>query len=111
MENTETSLGTIVGLVLSCLACPNWHKSGQIRVFKTTISSQFSKQLFNRKSSHRCILLRIDLNLSGPPKMGSLLIIVVKLYSYKDSDVENIQKINLFSVILDLRVMREIQYN
>ena len=40
--------------------------------------------------------------------MGSFLIIVVKLYSYKDSDLGNIQKINIFAIISDLRVWREI---
>ena len=35
----------------------------------------------------------LALLLSGPPKMGTFLIIVVKLYSYKYSDVTNIQKI------------------
>ena len=32
----------------------------------------------------------------GPPNMGSLLIIVVKLYSYKDSNVGNLRKIKYF---------------
>ena len=43
--------------------------------------------------------------------MGSFLIIVVKLYSYKDSDVGNIEKSNIFVIILDLGVRREIRFN
>ena len=45
---------------------------------------------------HRCSLLIIPLNLSGFSEMGSFLIIVVKLYSYKDSDVGNLQKFEYF---------------
>ena len=39
-------------------------------------------------------ILRV--RVSGPPKMQSFLTIVVKLYSYKDSDIKNIQKIKTF---------------
>ena len=83
-------------LVLSSPAWPNWHKSGQNRVFNTTILSRFLKRLSYQQSYHWCSLLIIDINLSVPPTMGSLVIIVVKLYSYKDSDVGNIQKIKYF---------------
>ena len=43
--------------------------------------------------------------------MGSLLLIVVNLYSYKDSDVRNLHKFEFFTIILDIRVTREIQFN
>ena len=62
----------------------------QIAVFKTTVSSRSTKLMFCGQSSHQCSLLRIALNLSDPPNMGSFLIIVVNLYSYKNSDVGNI---------------------
>ena len=63
------------------------------------------------QSSHRCSLLRIALNLSEPTNMGSFMNVVVKLYRYKDSDVGNIQKSNIFAIILNLFVRREIQFN
>ena len=41
--------------------------------------------------------------------MGSFIIIVVNLYSYKDSDVGNPRKFEYFTSILDINVTREIQ--
>ena len=40
--------------------------------------------------------------------MGSLIIIVVKLFSYKDSDVKNLQNFEYLYNYLDIHVMREI---
>ena len=40
--------------------------------------------------------------------MRSFLIIVLKLYSNKDSDVVNIKKSNIFAIILDPRIRDEI---
>ena len=48
----------------------------------------------------------ITLNLLGLPDMGSFRIIVVKLYSYIDSDVRKIKKTNIFTIILDTGVRR-----
>ena len=53
----------------------------------------------------------IPLNLLGLSTMGSLLIIFVKLCSYKDSDVGNLGKFEYFSSTLHIRVTREIQFN
>ena len=39
--------------------------------------------------------------------MGSFLIIVLNLYSYKDGDVGNLCKFDFFTVILDIRVTPE----
>ena len=64
--------------------------------FKTTISSWFAKRLSHGKRYHQCSLLIIALNLSDPQNVGSLLIIAVKLYSYKDINVWNIRAINYF---------------
>ena len=83
-------------LMLSGPAWPYWRKSGVNRVFKTTISGRFAKRLSYVQSSHRCSHLGIALNLSGLSKMGSFLIIVVKLYSYKESDVRNLRTIKYF---------------
>ena len=83
-------------LVLSGPAGPNWHKSGLNRVLYPTVSGRFSKRPSYVRSSHQCSHLGIALNLSGISEMGSLLIIVVKLYSYKDSDVGNIRTIKFF---------------
>ena len=63
------------------------------------------------QSSHRCSLLRIALDLSEPKNMGSFMNVVVKLYRYKDSDVGNIQKSNIFTIILDTSARREIRFN
>ena len=52
------------------------------------------------------VFFKFFLNLSGPPKIGSFLIIILKLYSYKDSDARNIRKI-----ILDLCIRHEILFN
>ena len=86
----------LISLVLSSPACLNRHKSGQNRVFYTTISSRFAKQLSYGQSSYQCSLLRIALDLSGLMNMGSFPNIVVKLYSYKEIDVGNIRKIKHF---------------
>ena len=43
--------------------------------------------------------------------MESLLIIVVKVYSYIDIDAGHLQKSNIFTVILDTRVRCEIRFN
>ena len=51
------------------------------------------------------------LNLLEILEMGSFLIIVVKLYSYVDSDVGNLQKSNIFTIILDTHVRCEIRFN
>ena len=40
--------------------------------------------------------------------MESFLIIVVKLYSYKDNDVGNLREYEFFTMILDLPVRRKI---
>ena len=66
--------------------------------------------MFYGKNSHQCIILRIALNLLGSSNMGSFLTIVVKLYSYIDSDVGNLQKIKYFTIILDTRIRREIKF-
>ena len=66
-------------LVLSSPAGPNQHKIGVDHYFYITISSRFLIQMSYVKSSHQCSNLGFALNLSGPSKMGSLLIIVVKL--------------------------------
>ena len=42
--------------------------------------------------------------------MGSLLIIVVNLYIYIDSDVGNLRKSNIFTIILDTCVWHEIRF-
>ena len=91
---------------------PKSTQSGQNCVFKATISSRFAKRLSYGTISHWCSLLKIDLNLSEPPKMGSYLIIVIKLYRYKDSDVGNIRKIKYFHDynILDPHIRREIRF-
>ena len=43
--------------------------------------------------------------------MGSFLILVVKLQSYKDIYVEIYVNSNMFTSILDIRVMHEIRSN
>ena len=43
--------------------------------------------------------------------MVSFLSIVVKLRSYKDSDVGNLHKIEYLTSILDIRITREIRFN
>ena len=83
-------------LVLLGPAGPYWRKSGVNRVFKPTISGRFAKRLSYVQSSHRCSHLGIDLNLLGISEMGSFLIIVLNLYSYKDIDVGNLRTIKYF---------------
>ena len=39
--------------------------------------------------------------------MKLFLIVFVKLYIYKDSDVGNLRKVEFFTTILDIRVTRE----
>ena len=89
-------------LVLSSPAGPNRHKSGVNRLFKTAISSRFSKRLSYVQSFHWCSHIGIALKILVSPKMRSFLTTVVKLYSYIDSDVGNLRKSNIFAVILDL---------
>ena len=43
--------------------------------------------------------------------MGSLIILVINLSRYKDDDVVHLQKTNINSIILELRVREEIQFN
>ena len=83
-------------LMLSGPAGPYCHESGINRVLYPTVSGRFTKQPFYVKSSHRCSHLGIALNLLGILEMRSLLIIVVKLYSYKESDVGNLRIIKYF---------------
>ena len=97
-------------LVLSSPTGPNRHKSGVNRLFKTTISSRFSKRLCYVQSSHRCSHLGIALNLLGLLNMYSFLIIVLKLYIYIDSDVGNVRKPKISAIILDPFVRREIRF-
>ena len=87
---------TTDNLVLSSPARPQRHKTGLNRCFQTTISSRFKKRLSCGKMPHQCIFLRIPLNLSGLPNMGSFLIIVIKLYSYIDNEVGNLRKFEYF---------------
>ena len=82
--------------VLSGPAGPYWHKSGLNCVLYPTVSGRFSKRPSYVQSSHRCSHLSIALKLSGLSEMGSFLIIVVNLYSYKDSDVGNLRTIKYF---------------
>ena len=82
--------------MLSIPAGPNRHKSGQNRVFKTIISGQCLKRLSYLKSSHWCNHLEFAQNLLGPQNMGSFILIVLKSYSYRDSDIGNLRKIKYF---------------
>ena len=91
-ELTNTSLL----LVMSGPAWPYWRKSGVNRVFNTTISGWFVKRLSYVQGSHQCSHLYIDLNLLGLSEIGSCLIIVLKLYIYKYSDVRNLRTIKYF---------------
>ena len=52
------------------------------------MSSLFVRRPLYGKDLQRCSLLIIPLDLSVISKMGPFLIIVVNLYSYKDSDVD-----------------------
>ena len=89
MVNNDNEYIYFSALLLSSPACPNWYKSA-------TISSQFAEQLSYGQIFHCCSLLRILFNLPVYLIMGSFLIVVVKLYSYKDSDVGNIRKTKYF---------------
>ena len=40
--------------------------------------------------------------------MGSFLLIVVKLYNYKDGNAGKLRKFECFTIILDINVTREI---
>ena len=64
--------------------------------FVPTVTGRFAKRLYYVHSSHRCSNLGIALNLLGLSEMGSVLIIVVKLYFYTDSDVGNLRTIKYF---------------
>ena len=67
-----------------------------IAVFGPLFQVDFGKRPSGGRNSHWYSLLIISLNLSGFSKMGSFLIIVVKLHSYKDSDVRNLRKFEYF---------------
>ena len=71
-------------------------QSGINRRFYITISSRFAKQLSYVKNYHRCSHIGIAMELLGHAKMGSFLFIVVRLYSYIDSDVGNLRKNQIF---------------
>ena len=47
------------------------------------------------------------LSITRELNMGSFLLIVVKLSSYKDDDVGNLRKFEFFTIILDRAFMRE----
>ena len=83
-------------LVLSSPAWPYWPKSGVNRLSRPPFIVNFSKRPFYGQSSNYWIHLFIALNLSGSSKIGSFLIIVLKLYCYKDSDVGNFRKMKYF---------------
>ena len=65
-------------------------------VFRPLFPVDLQNGLLMGQSSHRCSLIIILLNLSGILDMGSFLTIVVKLYSYIDSDVRNLRKYEYF---------------
>ena len=64
----------------------------KIAFLRPPFQVDFAKRLSCGQGFHQCSLLIIALNLSTYPKMGSLLTRLVKIYSYKDSDVGNIRK-------------------
>ena len=59
------------------------------------------QEVFLEKQGRENLYLDIDLNLLGHPKMESFLFIVVKLFSYIDSDVGNVLKNKYFAIILN----------
>ena len=83
-------------LVLSGPAGPIWHKSGLNRVLYPTFTGRFAKRPSYVQSSHRCSHLGIALNLLGLSEIASFLIIVLKLYSYIESDVGNLRTLKYF---------------
>ena len=47
----------------------------------------------------------VDLSLlKGVPGMGSFLIVFIKVYSIKNGNVRNLQKLNTYTIILDIRL-------
>ena len=58
-------------------------------VFRLPFQVYISKRPSYGQISSWCSIIRILLNLSGFLEMRSFLIIVVKLYSYKESDIGN----------------------
>ena len=51
------------------------------------------------------------MNLSGVSKIGSFLIVDVKLNRYKDSDVGNLRKFEYSTSVLDICATCEIRFN
>ena len=100
-----------ISLVLSSPAWPYWRKFGLNRLFRPLFPVNLRKQMSYVQIFHRCSHHCIALDLLGHLKMGSFLIIVVKLYTYIYSDVKIYEKPNIFAIILDLHVRREIRFN
>ena len=65
-------------------------------VDQDVLPGTFAKRPSYIQSSNRCSHLGLALNLLGISDMGSFLVIFVKLYSYKDSDVGNLRTIKYF---------------
>ena len=107
----EVLKGIHVPLVLSGPAGPNWHRSGINRVLYPIVTGRFVKRPSCGQSSHRCSHLGIALHLLVILDMRSFLIIVVKLYSYKDSDVGNLQTFKYFRDYVVFFITREIRFN
>ena len=61
-----------------------------------------------KKNLNTAILFIIFMKISGFPNMGSFLNIVVKLFSYTDSEVGNLRKFEHFYEYLYIRVTYKI---
>ena len=85
-----------VRIMLSRPTWPYWRKFGLHWLFKTTIKVDLTKRPSYGKSSNRCSIIVIALNLSGHSKMGLFLNIVLKLCGSIHSDVGNVRKIKYF---------------
>ena len=100
--------GTIIPLVLSGPARPNRKTTVYYAILDTFLLTICETTLFRIGA----VLLRFFSTLRGSKYVViHIYIYTVKLSSFKDGDVANLQKRNIYTIILDIHLHEEIQFN